>query len=116
MTNFIDRLGQVVVLAGQGFVFAWREMFKECRATITGRRPDGEPESRFCDNGCGYRLPHEYAKHETTCGACLDEVISGLPDLSDEELAEIDPNCSLSEEEIIELGDAIYDWNKEDNM
>ena len=26
--------------------------------------------SRWCDNGCGYRLPEEYASHETTCGAC----------------------------------------------
>jgi len=71
--DYIDRLERFLTLALQGFVFAWREMFMECRATITGKRPDGEPESRFCDNGCGYRLPHEYAKHETTCGACLDE-------------------------------------------
>ena len=30
-------------------------------------------DTRFCDNGCGYKLPSEYAAHETTCGACLDQ-------------------------------------------
>jgi hypothetical protein len=28
--------------------------------------------TRYCDNGCGYKLPQEYALNETTCGACLD--------------------------------------------
>jgi len=28
--------------------------------------------TRYCDNGCGYKLPSEYAPNETTCGACLD--------------------------------------------
>lgn len=28
--------------------------------------------SRWCDTGCGYRLPVEYAEDETTCGACLN--------------------------------------------
>lgn len=27
---------------------------------------------RWCDQGCGYKLPEEYAENETTCGACLD--------------------------------------------
>lgn len=31
---------------------------------------------RYCDNGCGYKLPEEYADNETTCGACLDELDS----------------------------------------
>lgn len=30
-------------------------------------------EYRYCDQGCGYRLPPEYGETETTCGACLDE-------------------------------------------
>lgn len=30
-------------------------------------------ETRYCDNGCGYKLPADYAPHETTCGACLNE-------------------------------------------
>jgi hypothetical protein len=29
-------------------------------------------DTRFCDNGCGYKLPSEYSVDETTCGACLD--------------------------------------------
>ncbi len=29
-------------------------------------------DTRFCDNGCGYKLPSEYLVDETTCGACLD--------------------------------------------
>ena len=29
-------------------------------------------EIRWCDQGCGYRLPEEYAENETTCGACLN--------------------------------------------
>jgi len=33
-------------------------------------------ETRYCDNGCGYKLPDEYGDDETTCGACLDEVIN----------------------------------------
>lgn len=24
-------------------------------------------ETRYCDNGCGYKLPADYAPHETTC-------------------------------------------------
>jgi len=31
-------------------------------------------ETRYCDNGCGYKLPDEYASNETTCGACLNEM------------------------------------------
>jgi len=27
---------------------------------------------RYCDRGCGYSLPDEYAADETTCGACMD--------------------------------------------
>jgi hypothetical protein len=27
--------------------------------------------SRWCDQGCGYKLPDEYKWHETTCGACV---------------------------------------------
>jgi len=30
-------------------------------------------ETRYCDQGCGYKLPTEYATDETTCGACLNE-------------------------------------------
>lgn len=30
-------------------------------------------EIRYCDQGCGYKLPEEYAEDETTCGACLNE-------------------------------------------
>ena len=30
---------------------------------------------RWCDQGCGYKLPPEYAPDETTCGACLDNPI-----------------------------------------
>jgi len=30
-------------------------------------------ETRYCDQGCGYKLPPEYAPGETTCGACLNE-------------------------------------------
>lgn len=30
-------------------------------------------ETRYCENGCGYKLPADYAPHETTCGACLNE-------------------------------------------
>lgn len=30
--------------------------------------------SRYCDQGCGYKLPEEYADDETTCGACMDEL------------------------------------------
>lgn len=33
-----------------------------------------EDEARYCDAGCGYRLPEEYDPDETTCGACLDGV------------------------------------------
>ena len=29
-------------------------------------------ETRYCDFGCGYKLPSEYGENETTCGACLD--------------------------------------------
>ena len=29
-------------------------------------------EIRYCDTGCGYKLPPEYQPDETTCGACLD--------------------------------------------
>lgn len=31
-------------------------------------------ETRWCDMGCGYKLPPEYSKNETICGACLDEI------------------------------------------
>jgi hypothetical protein len=34
---------------------------------------DGPDETRFCDQGCGYKLPSEYGPDETTCGACLNE-------------------------------------------
>lgn len=30
-------------------------------------------DARYCDQGCGYKLPEEYSDDETTCGACLDE-------------------------------------------
>jgi len=30
--------------------------------------------TRYCDQGCGYKLPEEYAEDETTCGACLNEL------------------------------------------
>lgn len=30
---------------------------------------------RYCDQGCGYKLPEEYAEDETTCGACLNELL-----------------------------------------
>ena len=30
-------------------------------------------EVRWCDQGCGYKLPDEYKLDETTCGACLNE-------------------------------------------
>lgn len=29
-------------------------------------------DTRYCDEGCGYRLPDEYDDNETTCGACVD--------------------------------------------
>jgi hypothetical protein len=29
--------------------------------------------TRYCDNGCGYKLPDDYTPTETTCGACLNE-------------------------------------------
>ena len=32
-----------------------------------------EWQIRYCDNGCGYKLPSEYLESETTCGACLNE-------------------------------------------
>jgi len=31
-------------------------------------------DTRYCDRGCGYKLPTEYAINETTCGACLNEI------------------------------------------
>jgi len=31
-------------------------------------------EIRWCENGCGYKLPEEYAEDETICGACLNEL------------------------------------------
>lgn len=31
--------------------------------------------TRYCDQGCGYKLPEEYAEDETTCGACLNELL-----------------------------------------
>ena len=34
-----------------------------------------EKEIRWCDQGCGYKLPEEYAIDETTCGACLNQMI-----------------------------------------
>jgi len=30
--------------------------------------------TRYCEQGCGYKLPTEYADNETTCGACLNEL------------------------------------------
>lgn len=38
---------------------------------------------RYCANGCGYKLPAEYAPEETVCGACLDEpqLIAAAPEL-----------------------------------
>ena len=33
---------------------------------------------RWCDQGCGYRLPSEYAANETTCGACLNDLENGF--------------------------------------
>lgn len=27
---------------------------------------------RWCDEQCGYELPAEYKRWETTCGACLN--------------------------------------------
>lgn len=30
--------------------------------------------TRWCDQGCGYKLTEEYAENETTCGACLNEL------------------------------------------
>lgn len=35
-----------------------------------------EREIRWCDQGCGYKLPEEYSDNETTCGACLNEMES----------------------------------------
>ncbi len=32
--------------------------------------------TRWCDQGCGYKLTEEYAEDETTCGACLNELLS----------------------------------------
>jgi len=29
---------------------------------------------RWCENGCGYKLPEEYGQDETICGACLNEI------------------------------------------
>lgn len=30
--------------------------------------------TRYCDQGCGYKLTEEYADNETTCGACLNDL------------------------------------------
>jgi len=35
---------------------------------------ESREETRYCDQGCGYKLPEEYAEDETTCGACLNEM------------------------------------------
>ena len=35
---------------------------------------DEDKEIRWCENGCGYKLPEEYKEDETICGACLDEM------------------------------------------
>jgi len=35
-------------------------------------------ETRFCDQGCGYKLLPEYGPDETTCGACLDDLEGGF--------------------------------------
>jgi len=29
-------------------------------------------DTRYCEAGCGYKLPEEYGDDETICGACLD--------------------------------------------
>jgi hypothetical protein len=39
----------------------------------------GERMTRYCDNGCGYKLPDNYAPTETTCGACLDNPPTETP-------------------------------------
>lgn len=33
-----------------------------------------DKEIRWCENGCGYKLPEEYKEDETICGACLNEL------------------------------------------
>lgn len=33
-----------------------------------------DKEIRWCENGCGYKLPEEYREDERTCGACLNEL------------------------------------------
>jgi hypothetical protein len=33
---------------------------------------------RCCDQGCGYKLPDEYADNETTCGACLADAVESI--------------------------------------
>jgi hypothetical protein len=30
--------------------------------------------TRYCDHGCGYKLPDDYTPTETTCGACLNHI------------------------------------------
>lgn len=40
-----------------------------------------EREIRWCDQGCGYKLPEEYKDNETTCGACLNQMIWGEQDV-----------------------------------
>lgn len=42
---------------------------RELRIRIDRARDD---ERRWCDNGCGYRLPDEYLPDDTTCGACIN--------------------------------------------
>jgi len=34
--------------------------------------------TRYCEQGCGYKLPAEYADNETTCGACLNELYNEI--------------------------------------
>lgn len=41
-------------------------------------------DTRWCDQGCGYKLPPEYAPDETTCGACLDNPIGCCETVTDE--------------------------------
>lgn len=48
---------------------------RKARKTVTvpDDLDDEDQETRWCDQGCGYKLPEEYAENETTCGACLNE-------------------------------------------
>lgn len=61
-------------------------------------------DTRFCDQGCGYKLPPEYAPSETTCGACLNEFGNETAcDNCGDEWAELDdhnlcPECVVAKE------------------